>query len=322
MPRLRLYQKAASIQSVELKLEAFEPQAGHDEVIVKVHSAGVNMSDVKASLGAMSKARWPRTPGRDFSGVIVDGPQDLLGQEVWGTGGDLGITRDGSHADYLVLPATAVRPKPPVLSLLEAGALGVPFVTAYDGLSRCGLPREQEVVLVFGANGKVGQAAIQIASMFGARIFGVEREREAYLGHSNTSVRMIDASSENIADVVRAETAGHGADIVFNTVGSVYFEAACAAMAMLGRQVFIATIERTVPFDIFAFYRSRHAFFGVDTLSLDATACAHILKRLAPGFNTAALRAFPNDRTYPLDRAKDAYQDVLAGSRDRVVLVP
>src|SRR6202012_3135370 len=109
--------------------------------IVKVHSAGVNMSDVKASLGAMSKARWPRTPGRDFAGVIVDGSQDLLGQEVWGTGGDLGITRDGSHADYLVLPATAVRPKPPVLSLLEAGALGVPFVTAYDGLSRCGLPR-------------------------------------------------------------------------------------------------------------------------------------------------------------------------------------
>ena len=93
-------------------------------------------------------------------------------------------------------------------------------------------------------------------------------------------------------------------------------------MAMQGRQVFIATIDRTVPFDIFAFYRSRHAFFCVDTLALDATASAQILKRLAPGFNTSALRAFPIDRTYPLERARDAYEDVYDGSRDRVVLVP
>jgi NADPH:quinone reductase len=280
------------------------------------------MSDVKASLGAMSKARWPRTPGRDFAGVIIDGPVELIGQQVWGTGGDLGITRDGSHADHLVLPRTAVREKPSTLSLLEAGALGVPFVTAYDGLSRCGLPKENDVVLVFGANGKVGQATIQIASMFGARIFGVERRREAYAGHSNTPVRMIDASSEDVADVVRSETSGHGADIVFNTVGSVYFETACRAMAMLGRQVFIATIDRNVTFDIFAFYRSRHAFFGVDTLALDANASARILKRLVPAFNSMALRAFPVDKTYTLDRAVEAYREVHAGSRERIVLVP
>ena len=61
---------------------------------------------------------------------------------------------------------------------------------------------------------------------------------------------------------------GHGADIVFNTVGSPYFEVANRAMAMRGRQIFISTIERSVPFDIFAFYRGQHRYIGVDTLAL------------------------------------------------------
>jgi len=124
-------------------------------------------------------------------------------------------------------------------------------------------PDPGDIVLVLGANGKVGQAAIQIATMRGATVFGVERTREDYIGHANSEVRMIDASTEDIGSVVRSEGGRGGANIVFNTVGSPYFEAACKAMAVLGRQVFISTVERSIPFDIFAFYRGRHSFFGV-----------------------------------------------------------
>jgi NADPH:quinone reductase len=130
MMRLRLQQKADHLDVLDLLMEKFEPQCGPDEVIVEVHSAGVNMSDVKAALGAMPHAVWPRTPGRDWAGIVVGGPASLKGCEVWGTGGDLGISRDGSHGHFLVLPQAAVRLKPRSVGLVEAGAVGVPFVTA------------------------------------------------------------------------------------------------------------------------------------------------------------------------------------------------
>jgi NADPH:quinone reductase len=320
MHRVRLHQRAENIDALNLTLESFAPQCEPDQVLVEVHSAGVNPSDVKAALGAMPHAVWPRTPGRDWAGIVVDGPADLKGREVFGTGGDLGVSRDGSHATGMLLPCAALCDKPRSMDLIEAGAVGVPFVTAYEGYRRAGMPKANDTILVFGANGKVGQAAIQIGAMLGARVFGVERTAEYYQGHASAPVRMIDASRDDIAAVVRRETADQGADIVFNTVGSVYFQAGCAAMAVGGRQIFISTIDRTVPFDIFAFYRGRHAFFGIDTLALDATASASILRSLAPEFDAGRLRPFKVDKTFSLAQAKDAYRAVLAGSRERVVI--
>ena len=326
MPRLRVHQAAADIDSLRLEMEADEvpPAAGPDEVVVEVRSAGVNPSDVKATLGVMPHAIWPRTPGRDWAGVVVAGPDALMGQEVWGSGGELGIGRDGSHARYLRLRQEAVVGKPSTISLDEAGALGVPFVTAWEGLRRAGLPEAGEAVLVLGGNGKVGQAATQIATMRGARVFGVERTKAEYQGHASGPVRMIDASSEDIAEVVRRETGGKGADIAYNTVGSPYFAAANQALALRGRQIFISTIDRSVPFDIFAFYRAQLTYVGVDTLALDSVASATILRELLAGFEAGTLKPFPVKAAsrFGLARAIDAYSAVLGGSADRVVLQP
>ena len=156
-------------------------------------SAGVNPSDVKAVLGAMPHAVWPRTPGRDYAGTVVEGPAEWVGKEVWGSGGELGIRRDGTHADLLVIEATHLREKPASVSLLEAGAIGVPFITAWAGLEDAGGVKQGDVVLVFGGNGKVGQATIQLATMAGARVFAVERTRVAYRGHASGPVEMIGA---------------------------------------------------------------------------------------------------------------------------------
>jgi NADPH2:quinone reductase len=322
MRQLRIHQKAPDVDHLAFDLATVDLIPGPDEVLVEIRFAGVNPSDVKAALGFMPHAVWPRTPGRDWAGVVVEGSADLVGQDVWGSGGELGIRRDGTHASHILLHKDAVRRKPKAVSLAEAGAVGVPFITAWEGLCRAGLPKAGDIVLVMGGNGKVGQATAQIATMLGARVFGVERAAEPYRGHASSPVTMIDASAGSIAAKVREETAGHGADIVYNTVGSPYFEEANKALAIKGRQIFISTIDRAVPFDIFAFYRGQHSFFGIDSLDLDGAACAAILDRLAPDFERGALKPFPVEpgNIYPLDQAATAYKAVLSGARERVVL--
>lgn len=325
---IRVAAKAASPEALDAALRLTESDPPRDVpegcAVIEVHSAGVNPSDVKAVLGAMPQAVWPRTPGRDYAGVVVAGPPDLVGMEVCGSGGELGIRRDGTHARYLVLPVANLREKPTTISLAEAGAIGVPFVTAFAGLREAGPVQRGDVVLVLGANGKVGQAAIQLATAAGARVFGVERTPDPYCGHATGKVTMLGASEGDIAERVRAATGGHGADIAFNTVGSPYFEAANRAMAIGGRQIFISTIERTVPFDIFAFYRGRHRFVGIDTLALDSADGAVVMDALRPGFESGALRPFPvlPANVYPLARAAQAYRAVVGGTPDRVVLDP
>jgi NADPH:quinone reductase len=200
--------KAASREALEaaLRLTEFDLpcELPPGSVVIEVRSAGVNPSDVKAVLGNMPHAVWPRTPGRDYAGVVVEGPRNLLGKEVWGSGGELGIRRDGTHTRHLVLPAADVREKPANISLREAGAVGVPFITAYEGLREAGSVRD--IVLVLGANGKVGQAVTQLATAAGGRVFGVERTLVPYRGHASGEVTMLGASEGDIAERVRDAT--------------------------------------------------------------------------------------------------------------------
>lgn len=323
--KLVLTDKAGDAAAIAPRIHrqpAPEAPAGH--AVVRVRAASVNPSDVKASLGMMPHAIWPRTPGRDYAGVVVAGPAALIGQEVWGTGGDLGMTRDGTHASYLVLPLEAVSRKPSTVTIAAAASVGVPFVTAYEGLRRAGLAGPGQRVVVFGANGKVGQAAIQLATRAGARVVGVERGSSAYLGHASDSVPVFDSTQPDLAARLVEALDGHGADIAYNTVGSPYFETALASLAVGGTQVLISTIERSVPFDILAFYRRNLRMVGVDSLKLGAVECAAILDGLKPGFEDGSLQAFEVDPAalLPLDAAADAYRRVLAGSMDRVVLAP
>ncbi|WP_206996648.1 quinone oxidoreductase family protein [Trinickia mobilis] len=325
MKNVRILERSIDIDSLALHIDTQSvPRVGATECLVEIESAGVNPSDVKAALGLMPHAVWPRTPGRDYAGRVIDGPSHLLGMHVWGSGGELGIRRDGTHARYLAVPTHSVREKPANLTMDEAGAVGVPFITAFEGLRRAGRVKQGDVVLVLGANGKVGQAAIQLATMAGAKVLGVARGEQRYIGHASGDVAMIDASSVNFDEVVLDVTGGHGADFVFNTVGSPYFERANKAMAVRGTQIFISTIERPVPFDIFAFYRGQHTYVGVDTLALDAKDGALIFDVLMPHFEQGTLKPFPIDGDFVFDLADAtlAYQAVYRGAANRVLLKP
>jgi NADPH2:quinone reductase len=193
-----------------------------------------------------------------------------------------------------------------------------------EGFRRAGMPKSDETVLVMGVNGKVGQAAVQIGSWHGARVIGVVRKNEPYEGHANSQVQIIDSSVTDVATRVRELTGGKGADIVFNTVGDPYFQAANQSLALRGRQILIAAIERTVPFDILEFYRGQRTFVGIDTLGLSSVATGAVLRELVPGFASGHLKPFPIQpgAIYPLEEAKAAFVAVAGSSRDRVILRP
>lgn len=322
--KLVLHARAAEASDLAPEIvESDRPQAPAGHAVVEVKAAAVNPSDVKAALGLMPHAVWPRTPGRDFAGIVVTGPADWLGLEVWGTGGDLGVTRDGTHARFIVLPLSALARKPASVTMPEASTVGVPFITAYEGLRRAGLVGAGQKVLVCGANGKVGQAAIQLATRAGAHVVGVDRNTDRYVGHSSRAVNLVKADDPQLADKVR-EALGGGADIIYNTVGSPYFELAMGQAAIGATQVLISTIERVVPLDILTLYRRNLQLIGVDSLKLSASECATILNHLLPGFDDGSLRAFEVEARdlLPLEQAADAYRKVLAGSMDRIVLAP
>jgi NADPH:quinone reductase-like Zn-dependent oxidoreductase len=322
---VRVRARAADLATLAPCIEDQTPPVpGPEQALVRVASAGVNPSDVKAALGLMPQAVWPRSPGRDFSGTVVDGPHAWRGKAVWGSGGDLGITRDGTHAAWLLLPLAALREKPSRLSFDEAGSVGVPFVTAFEGYRRSGQPQPGQVVAVLGANGKVGQAAVQLAAQAGAQVIAVQRQAGPYARFAAGPVAVIDARSEDVAARIRELSGGRGADIVYNTVGSPYFAAANAAMAKGATQIFIATVERPVPFDIFTFYRGMHSYVGIDSLALDSVAAADRLDAMCAGFEAGTLRPFPVDESaaHPLAEALLAYRRVLGGASERIVLRP
>lgn len=322
---LRLNARVELIERIAPAIEQHALKRVKDsDALVEIKAAAVNPSDAKAAIGMMPYAIFPRTPGRDFAGVVVEGPDALIGKDVFGSSGDLGIRRDGTHATHLVVDADALVEKPANISLAEAAGIGVPFVTAQEGFRRAGMPKAGEAILILGLNGKVGQAAAQIASWQGARVIGVVRKDEPYVGHAHGDVTVIDSSRNDVAVTVRELTGGKGADIVYNTVGEPYYDAGTKSLALLGRQIFIASVKQPVVFDIFAFYRGRHTYIGIDTLALSSVASAEVLRDLVPGFASGALKPFPIEANaiYPLTRAAEAYAAVLSSSRDRVIFQP
>ena len=97
----------------------------------------------------------------------------------------------------------------------------------------------------------------------------------------------------DVATRVRELTGGKGADIVFNTVGDPYFQAAHKSLALRGRQILIAAIDRIVQFNILEFYRGQHTYVGIDTLGLSSIATGAVLRELGPGFASGHLKPFP-----------------------------
>ena len=108
-----------------------------------------------------------------MSGVVEVGPAEWIWAEVWGTGGDVGFTRDDTHAELIAVPAASLHRKPGPLKFDQAASVGVNYIVAWCGLEAAGL-RPGDTVLLIGAGGGVGSAAAQIARRLGARVIGAD----------------------------------------------------------------------------------------------------------------------------------------------------
>jgi NADPH:quinone reductase-like Zn-dependent oxidoreductase len=272
----------------------------------------------------MHQTTLPRTPGRDFAGTVIAGQADLIGKEVWGTGGDLGFTRDGSHADHLIIPAAAAVLRPPALSANSAACCGVTFVTAAYALREASLASNQTVAVI-GVFGGVGRAAAQIAKRSGARVIGVAiTSPPANLPPSLAGVPFIDSSRQDVQLCISRLTDARGADIVFDTVGGSMLLQDLKILAPRGRIIEISAGQNpNVTLNLRDFYHQQARLIGVDSLSLDAVQCAQILRDLSPGFDSGELTPPPIAATYPLHQAMQGYEAVEAGRGEgRHVLVP
>ena len=308
-----------------LRLAEFpEPVPRDGFALVRIAAASINPSDVKNVAGAMEGTILPRTPGRDFAGVVERGPAQWLGREVFGTGGDLGFTVDGSHAEALVVPVSALTAKPARLSAAEAASVGVTAVVAWLGLIEYAALQPGERVAIVGVGGGVGSAVAQLARRRGAsRVIGVDVRPPA---PGSPSQRCIDAfvpAGDDMTAEVRRAGGGSGVDVVFDAVGGKAFEAALRTLAHRGRLVAISSAGNgRVDFDLRDFYHNESRLIGADSRKLDASASARRLAAMLPAFEAGALAAPPIDEEVPLERAAEAYRRVAEGARERIVLAP
>jgi NADPH:quinone reductase-like Zn-dependent oxidoreductase len=295
--------------------------AGEGEAIVKIEAASINPSDVKNVQGLMEQTTLPRTPGRDFAGVVEAGPAAWIGAEVWGTGGDAGFTRDGSHAERILVPAASLQRKPAALDFEQAASVGVNFIAAWRALVDGAALRPNETLLIIAASGGVGNAGVQIARRIGARIIGTDR-RAARPGAAILEAGLsLVAEAAAIPDAVREATGGRGADVVLDCVGGMMFRHALKCLALGGRLVEMSvTGAREVTFDLADFYHNESRLIGVDTLKLDLTASGQVLAAMQPGFDARDYRPAPIAQRFGLHQAVDAYK--AAGGPGRVVLRP
>jgi NADPH2:quinone reductase len=306
--------------------EVPRPDPGEGEVLIEVHAAAVNRSDVLNARGSFPFTTLPRIPGRDFAGVVVEGPEELVGMEVWGTGGgELGFVRDGSHARYLAVSSNAVVPKSDRLSLEGAAASGLAYVTAGSGLLELGGVSTGETVLVTGAAGGVGSAAVMIARWKDTRVIGaIKDESERARAEQAGAEAIVDTSRESLTDAVLAATDGRGADLVLDAVGGPLFEPALKSLGEKGRMVVITTTpdKQHVSLNLLDFYRKGLCLLGLMTSFLDAEGSAAVLRELRPGFDEGALRAPAIAERYPLEQAGMAYARVESGeAAGRVLLL-
>ncbi|MEU6016874.1 zinc-binding alcohol dehydrogenase family protein [Streptomyces sp. NPDC047515] len=307
--------------------EVADPVAGDGMAVVAVRAASVNPSDVMAVSGSLEDITLPRIPGRDFAGVVLEGPDDWIGAEVWGTGGDVGSSIDGSHAERIALPVSALARKPGTLDFAEAATVGVNFVVGWLGAIETAGLAAGETIAVFGVSGGVGGAVAQIARATDAqRIVGVAPHAPAA---GTPAAEVIDefVPFDNDTDVpaeIRRITGGRGVDVVYDAVGGVTTPTTVASLAHRGRLVVISAIgTSTAEIDLHDFYHRELRMLGADSRKLNVTASAERLKRISPHFERGQFRPLPIAQTFDLDHGPDAYLAVTEKKlRGRVAIQP
>ncbi len=227
------------------------PTIGDDQVLVEVKAIGVNYPDLLV-IGGSYQILPPRpfSPGKDAAGIVR-----AVGRNVshCKPGDRVAVHLEyGAYAEQVAAKDAVCHVIPEAMSFEEAAAMGLVYQTAHFALVERGLYQRGETVLVNGAAGGVGLAAVQIAKGLGATVLaGVNCDEHAAIARDNGTDQVIDLARPDLRDNLRAQvhalTGGRGVDIVIDPLGGAVFEASLRAMAWRGRMVVVGFAAGGIP---------------------------------------------------------------------------
>lgn len=304
-----------------LRLEEVpDPVAGPGQVVVRVHAVGVNPVDTYIRSGSYGPRDFPFTPGTDGAGEIEqvgEGVEDLeVGQRVYLAG-----SLTGSYAERSVSRADQVHPLPEKLSWAQGAAVNVPYATAWRALFLRGGGKPGESVLVHGASGGVGTAAVQLARAAGFKVFGTASSEEG-LRHvlAEGAHHAFNHRDAELPQQLLAANHGRGLDLILEMLANVNLQKDLTMLAQGGRVVVIGnrgTIEIN-PRDTMV----RDADIrGMTLWNASPEQLVTIHSALAAGLESGTLRPVVG-REFALADAAEAHRVVIeAQARGKVVLL-
>ncbi len=302
--------------------EVPDPQPGPGQVVVRVQAAGVNPVDTYIRAGSYaSKPTLPYTPGTDAAGVVDavgDGVRRVQpGDRVYTAG-----TLSGAYAEKALCRESQVHPLAKRVSFPEGAGVNVPYATAYRALLQRARAAAGETVLVHGASGGVGIAAVQIARALGMTVIGTggsERGRELVLREGAHHV--LDHKSPAYLQELMALTRGRGADVILEMLANANLGKDLTVLAQGGRVVVIGsrgTVEIN-PRDAMA---RDAAILGMVLMNATEQELAGIHAALVAGLENGTLRPIVGQEI-PLAEAPRAHQAVMEpGAFGKIVLIP
>ena len=208
---------------------------GKKEVLIEVKACSVNFPDTLIIQGLYQfKPALPFSPGSDIAGIVKavgEGVKHVKpGDEVFG------LVPHGGFAEEVIAPANSVFPKPPVMDYKIAASFMMAYGTSYHALKDRAKLKEGETLLVLGASGGVGIAAVELGKLMGAKVIAAaSTDEKLALCKEKGADELINYSTENLKDRVKELSNGQGADVVYDPVGGDYSEAALRATAWEGR---------------------------------------------------------------------------------------
>lgn len=237
-------------ESVRIE-EVPAPAIGDEQVLIEVKAIGVNYPDLLV-IGGSYQILPPRpfSPGKDAAGIVR-----AVGRNArhCKPGDRVAVQLEyGAYAEQVAAKDAVCHVIPEAMSFDEAAAMGLVYQTAHFGLVERGLYQRGETVLVNGAAGGVGLAAVQIAKGLGATVLaGVNNEEHAAIARDNGADHVIDLARPDLRESLRAQvyavTGGRGADIVLDPLGGAVFEASLRALAWRGRMVVVGFAAGGIP---------------------------------------------------------------------------
>jgi NADPH2:quinone reductase len=240
--------QAESLDSIEdyRLIEAPTPEPGPGEVLVRVAACGVGYVDALVALGRYQvKPPLPHTPGQEASGWV-----EKMGREVEGLapGDRVMASVRGGMAEFALAPAASVVRLPGAMEFAQAAAFRINYLTALHGLRDRAALKSGEQLLVLGAAGGVGAAAVQVGKILGARVIGVgsTEEKRAFAREIGAEAT-IDTAAEGWRDRLKAACGGKGPDVVFDPVCGPLFEPAFRSLVWGGRHLVVGFAGGPIP---------------------------------------------------------------------------